>query len=61
MTHLDIVDLFREMEKCGINCPRRGRKSNISDMDALLAYLVLFKTGMDYEMLATFLKSQQVH
>ena len=25
-------------------------------MDALLAYLVLVKTGMDYETLATFLK-----
>ena len=55
-TRLDIVDLFQEMEECGINCPRRGRKSNISDMDALLAYLVLFKTGMDYETLATFFK-----
>ena len=53
-TRLNIVDLFREMEECAINCPRRGRKPNISDMDAFLDYLVLFKTGMDNETLATF-------
>ena len=55
-TRFDIIDLFREMEECGMKCPKKGRKSNISDMDALLAYLVLVKTGMDYETLGSFLK-----
>ena len=55
-TSLKIIDLFRETEENGIKCPKKARKSTISDMDALLVYLVLIKSGMDYEKLATFLK-----
>jgi hypothetical protein len=44
------------MEEFGMKLPKKGCKSNISDMGAFLAYLILAKRGMGYDTLATFLK-----
>ena len=59
MTHFtrtEILDIWREMMVFGLKSKKRGRKSAISDMDALLAYLVLIKTGIDYDTLAALFK-----
>ena len=59
MTHftsVDILDLYRDIQEITTKYPKRGRRSSISDMDALISYLTLFKTGMDYDTLASFLK-----
>ena len=59
MTHFtctELLDLWREIVTHGILCKKRGRKPTVTDMDALIAYLVQMKTGMDLDTLATLLK-----
>ena len=51
-TEMEILDIYRDMQRLQPKFTKRGTRPSVSTLDSLVLYMALFKSGVDYKKLS---------